>query len=233
MSAARASRADGRKRLAGSGAADCVPEGGAAALHRRHHGANDMDPQTIERAIKRCIDISVRLGALEDEVSPRGRPRHRPVRGRNRRNAAMARRPRVKTAGGWPGGRFGRRAAPEPSPQSQARWWRIAPVGTEHHDHPVRSLWVKSVPQARALGSALMKRRGGDVRGGDRASARTVRTRIEHNRKGKGSVLEGASPRGHVHEGVLHDTRGIRSAEHRMSSIPVGSEKKLVNLLGG
>ena len=30
-----------------------------------------MDPQTIERAIKRCIDISVRLGALEDEVPPR------------------------------------------------------------------------------------------------------------------------------------------------------------------
>ena len=29
-----------------------------------------MDPQTIERAIKRCIEISVRLGALEDEVSP-------------------------------------------------------------------------------------------------------------------------------------------------------------------
>ena len=29
-----------------------------------------MDPQTIERAIKRCIDISVRLGALEDEVPP-------------------------------------------------------------------------------------------------------------------------------------------------------------------
>ena len=70
MSAARASRADGRKRLAGSGAADGVPEGGAAAPHRRHHGANDMDPQTIERAIKRCIDISVRLGALEDEVPP-------------------------------------------------------------------------------------------------------------------------------------------------------------------
>ena len=29
-----------------------------------------MDPQTIERAIKRCIDISVRLGALEEEVPP-------------------------------------------------------------------------------------------------------------------------------------------------------------------
>ncbi len=29
-----------------------------------------MDPQTIEKAIKRCIDISVRLGALEDEVPP-------------------------------------------------------------------------------------------------------------------------------------------------------------------
>ena len=39
MSTGRASRADGRKRLAGSGAADGVPEGGAAAvLLRRHHG---------------------------------------------------------------------------------------------------------------------------------------------------------------------------------------------------
>ena len=62
---------DRRKRRAGSGAADDVPERGAAAPHRRHHGAIDMDPQTIERAIKRCIDISVRLGALGDEVPPR------------------------------------------------------------------------------------------------------------------------------------------------------------------
>ena len=29
-----------------------------------------MDPQIIERAIKRCIDISTRLGALEDKVPP-------------------------------------------------------------------------------------------------------------------------------------------------------------------
>ena len=29
-----------------------------------------MDPQTIEKAIKRCIDIRTRLGALEDEVLP-------------------------------------------------------------------------------------------------------------------------------------------------------------------
>ena len=72
MSAGRASRADGRKRRAGSGAADGVPEGGAAAPtdatteHKRH----GPQPQTIERAIKRCIEISVRLGALEDEVPP-------------------------------------------------------------------------------------------------------------------------------------------------------------------
>lgn len=32
---------------------------------------NDMDPQTVEGAVKRCIDVSTRLGALEDEVSPR------------------------------------------------------------------------------------------------------------------------------------------------------------------
>ena len=30
----------------------------------------DPQPHTIERAIKRCIEISVRLGALEDEVPP-------------------------------------------------------------------------------------------------------------------------------------------------------------------
>jgi len=29
-----------------------------------------MNLQTVEIAIKRCIDISVRLGALEDEVPP-------------------------------------------------------------------------------------------------------------------------------------------------------------------
>ena len=29
-----------------------------------------MDPQTIERAVERCIDISTRLGALKDEVPP-------------------------------------------------------------------------------------------------------------------------------------------------------------------
>ena len=68
MSAGRASRADGRKRLAGSGAADGVPEG-----RRRSPPTpprSDMDPQTVERAIKRRIDISTRLGALEDELPP-------------------------------------------------------------------------------------------------------------------------------------------------------------------
>ena len=71
MSAGRTSLADGRTRLTGSGAADGVPERGAAAApHRRHHGESDMDPQIIESAIMRCIDISVRLGALEDEVPP-------------------------------------------------------------------------------------------------------------------------------------------------------------------
>ena len=38
----------------------------------RNSQENDMDPQPhiIERAIMRCIDISVRLGALEDEIPP-------------------------------------------------------------------------------------------------------------------------------------------------------------------
>jgi len=74
----------------------------------------DPQPQTIERAIKRRIDISVRLGALEDEVPPRGRERHRPVRGRDRRNAAMARRPRVNTPAAGSG------AAPAPAAESRA-----------------------------------------------------------------------------------------------------------------
>ena len=29
-----------------------------------------MDPQTIEKVLKRCIDISTRLGALKDELPP-------------------------------------------------------------------------------------------------------------------------------------------------------------------
>ena len=36
----------------------------------RNSQENDMDPQITERAIMRCIDISVRLGALEDGVPP-------------------------------------------------------------------------------------------------------------------------------------------------------------------
>ena len=31
---------------------------------------NDMDSQIVESAIKRCVDISTRLGALKDEVLP-------------------------------------------------------------------------------------------------------------------------------------------------------------------
>ena len=31
-----------------------------------------MGPQTVERAIKRCIDISTRLGAIDDEIPAAG-----------------------------------------------------------------------------------------------------------------------------------------------------------------
>ena len=140
------------------------PGGRRRRSHRRHHGANDMDPQTIERAIKRCIDISVRLGALEDEVPPRPAASSSSA-WMTSTKCSDGSKGASEVADGWPGGRFCRRAAPEPSPRSQIRRWLIAPVGTEHHDRPVRSLWVKSVPQARAPGSALMKRRGGEVRG--------------------------------------------------------------------
>ena len=61
----------------------------------------------------------------QGRTTPRARPRHRPVRGRHRRNAAMARRPLRPPS----------RA--RASPRSQARRWRIAPVGTQHHDRPV------------------------------------------------------------------------------------------------
>ena len=49
---------------------DAASSVAAAVPHRRHHGASDMDSQTIEKAVKRCIDISTRLGAHEDELPP-------------------------------------------------------------------------------------------------------------------------------------------------------------------
>ena len=124
-----------------------------------------MDPQTIERAIKRCIDISIRLGALEDEVPPARPAASSSSAWTTSTKCSDGSKGASEVADGWPGGRFRHRAAPEPLPRSQTRRWLIAPVGTEHHDRPVRSLWVKSVPQPRAPGSALMKRRGGEVRG--------------------------------------------------------------------
>ena len=102
------SRAGGRKRLAGSGAADGVPEGGAAAPHRRHHGANDMDSQTIERAIKRCIEISVHLGALEDEAPPRPAASSSSAWTTSTK-CSDGSKAASELARGWPGGRFGPR----------------------------------------------------------------------------------------------------------------------------
>ena len=65
-----------------------------------------MDPQTIERAIKRYIDISVRLGALEDEVPPR------PAASSSSAWTKLTKcsdgsKAASEHAGGWPGGRFG------------------------------------------------------------------------------------------------------------------------------
>ena len=123
ISTGRASRADARKRLAGSGAADGVPEGGAAdAPHRRHHGANDMDPPDHRESHQTVHRHQHPPRRPQGRTTPRARPRHRPVRGRHRRNAAMARRPLRPPS----------RA--RASPRSQARRWRIAPVGTQHHD---------------------------------------------------------------------------------------------------
>ena len=116
MSAGRASRADGEEEAGRKRSGGWRPGG----RRRRsptdgHHGANDMDPQTIERAIKRCIDISVRPRRPRGRSPPRGRPRHRPVRGRDRRNAAMARRPRVKSPAAGPEAT----SAAEPHPSSR------------------------------------------------------------------------------------------------------------------
>ena len=110
MSAGRASRADGRKSLAGCGAADGVPERGAAvAPHQRHHGARHgpADHRESHQTVHRHQHPPRRP---RGRSTPRGQPRHRPVRGRNRRNAAMARRPRVNTPAADPEAAFGRRA---------------------------------------------------------------------------------------------------------------------------
>ena len=152
--AGRASRADKRKSLAGSGASDGVPEGRRhrsppTALRRRHDEcSNHGSPsplfvsddtyttrslpslshacQTCSRARpsgqygervpqltgKRPADHRESHQAVHrhqhlprrprGRTTPRGRPRHRPMRGRHRRNAAMARRPRVKTPAAGP-----------------------------------------------------------------------------------------------------------------------------------
>ena len=87
-----------------SGAADGVPEGGAAdAPHRRHHGANDMDPpdhreshQTVHRH--------------QPPASAPSRTNHPP------RPAAVIVQcvDDIDEMQRWLGGRFARRAAPEP-----------------------------------------------------------------------------------------------------------------------
>ena len=132
MSAGRASRAGGRKRLAGSGAADGVPEGGAAAPHARNarprsiaerHGPAD------HRESHQTVHRHQRPPRRPRGRSPRrARARHRPVCGRHRRNAAMARRPRANSPAAGPqtasalaavtstpvADRAGRDAAPRP-----------------------------------------------------------------------------------------------------------------------
>ena len=66
---ARASRADRPNTRQADSALDPLraPDRGDST-ERELRNSHDMDPQTIERAIRRCIDISTRLGALEDEV---------------------------------------------------------------------------------------------------------------------------------------------------------------------
>ena len=70
-----------------------------------------MDPQTVERAIKRCIDISVRLDALEDEVPPRPAASSSSAWTRSTKCSGGSK-GASEHARGWPGGRFGRPSLP-------------------------------------------------------------------------------------------------------------------------
>ena len=77
-----------------------------------------MDPQTIERAIKHCIDISVRLGALEEEVPPRPGASSSSAWTRSMKCSDGS-----KTASEHAGGRFGRsaRAGRRTDPHEESR----------------------------------------------------------------------------------------------------------------
>ena len=133
---------------------------------------HDMDPQTIERAIKRCIDISTRLGALEDELPPRARPRHRPVRGRHRRNAAMARRPRVNSPAAGP--QAASTAEPHPSPRRDHKH-----AGTQHHDRPVHGSLIAPLSRRAINGRNLASGHGQPLRRRRRRVTRQGRSASE------------------------------------------------------
>ena len=81
------------------------------STERDLRNSHDMDSQTVERAIKRCIDISTRLGALEDKFPPR-RLSHRPVAWTTSTKCSDGPKAASEHAGGWPGGRFGRLSLP-------------------------------------------------------------------------------------------------------------------------
>ena len=70
-----------------------------------------MDPQTIEKAIKRCIDISTRLGALEDELPPRPAASSSSAWTTSTK-CSDGTKAASKLARGRPGGRFGRLSPP-------------------------------------------------------------------------------------------------------------------------
>ena len=104
----------------------------ATTEHKRHGPADHREShQTLHRHQRPPRRPRGRSPA-------RGRARHRPVRGRQSTKCSDGSKAASELARGWPGGRFRRRAAPELSPRSQVRRWRSAPVGTEHHDCPVR-----------------------------------------------------------------------------------------------
>ena len=72
--------------------------------------------------------------------------------------------PMLSATRGWPGGRVARRDAPEPSPRSQAPRSRIAPVGTEHHDRPVRGSLIAPLSRRAINGRNLASGHGQPLR---------------------------------------------------------------------
>ena len=111
--------------------------------------------------------------------------------------------------------------------------WRNTQAGLLPATTPAQSQIATRVEAMRAFSDAFWQTMSVDVSSACRDivndtmhTMHTIRgTGIPRSKRG--------SPRRQVHEGALHDTRGIRGAEHRMSSVPWDRAKKLANLPRG